>query len=53
MPRQHCTNLPDTAQKKSRANIEQEDKIVRNKQKEILRKDTPRICLLKHNDAKK
>ena len=31
MPRQHCTNLHDIAQEKSRANIEQKDKIVRNK----------------------
>ena len=30
MPRQHCTNFPEIAQEKSRANIEQKDKIVRN-----------------------
>ena len=31
MPHQHYTNFPDIAQEKSRANIEQEDKIVRSK----------------------
>ena len=30
MPRQHCTNFPDIAQEKSRANIEQKDKIGQN-----------------------
>ena len=30
MPRQHCTNFPDIAPEKSRVNIEQKDKIVRN-----------------------
>ena len=30
MPRQHYTNFPDIAQEKSRSNIEQKDKIVRN-----------------------
>ena len=28
MQRQHCTNFPDIAQEKSRANIEQKDKFV-------------------------
>ena len=32
---QHCTNLPNIAQEKSRANIEQKDKIVRNNIKEV------------------
>ena len=31
MPHQHYTNFPDIAQEKSRANIEQKDKIVRSK----------------------
>ena len=31
MTRQHCTNFPNIAQEKSRANIGQKDKIVRNK----------------------
>ena len=30
MPRQHCTNFPDIAQKNSQAYFEQKDKIVRN-----------------------
>ena len=30
MPHQHCTNFPDIAPEKSRVNIEQKDKIVRN-----------------------
>ena len=30
MWRQNCTSFPDIAQEKSRANIEQKDKIVRN-----------------------
>ena len=30
MPHQHCTSFPDIAQEKSRANIEQKDKIVQN-----------------------
>ena len=30
MLRQHCTNFPEIAQEKSRANIEQKDKIIRN-----------------------
>ena len=30
MPWQYCTNFPDIAQEKPRANIEQKDKIVRN-----------------------
>ena len=30
MPRKHCRNFPDIAQEKSRANIEQKDKILRN-----------------------
>ena len=30
MPLQHCSNLADIAQGKSRANIEQKDEIVRN-----------------------
>ena len=30
MWRQDCTNFPDIAQQKSRANIEQKDEIVRN-----------------------
>ena len=30
MPRQHYTNLPEIAQEKSRANIEQRYRIVRN-----------------------
>ena len=30
MPRQHCWNLADIAREKSRANIEQKDKIVWN-----------------------
>ena len=31
MPRQPYSNFPDIAQEKSRANIEQKDKIVRNR----------------------
>ena len=38
MLHQHCTNFLDIAQEKSRANIEQKDKIVRNSHKK--RKDS-------------
>ena len=30
MLHRHCTNFPDIAQEKSRANIEQKDKVVGN-----------------------
>ena len=30
MQQQHCTNFPDIAQEKSRANNQQKDKLVRN-----------------------
>ena len=41
MPRQHWKNLPDIAQDKSRANIEQKDKIVQNISTENHLKELP------------
>ena len=47
IPRQHCTNFTDIAQEKSGANIEQKDKIARNKSIKSPRLDNIRAEMIK------